>query len=61
MLDNDERLSVVSDVLSIDIGHILSNANLFVVVNEFLIARIGIKINICDLIGALIAPVCNDT
>ena len=59
VLDYDQWLIVVRDPLFIDIGHILRDANLLVVVNELFVNRIGCKINVCDLVSAFVTPICN--
>ena len=57
MLDDDQGLVVVRDSLVINLSHVLGHTDLLVVVLKFFAHRIGLKINICDLVGALVAPI----
>lgn len=59
VLDNDQWLSVVCDPLFVDIGHVLGDTDLFVVIHEFFIHRVGIEVNVCDLVSALVTPISN--
>ena len=61
VFDNDQRLFMVGDILAIDVGHILGDTNLFIVVNEFLGRRVDIEVNARNNVGTLVTPISNDT
>lgn len=59
VLDDDQRLIVVRDPFFIDVGHVLGDADLFVVINELFAHRSVVKVNVGDLISALVTPISN--
>ena len=61
VLDDNERLVVVTDVLLIDTCHVLRDAHLFIVVDKHLVGGIACPVNRVDDVGAFIAPVSNNT
>ena len=61
VLHDDQGLVMVSDVHVVGIRHVLGDADVFIIVLEFLFRWIRCKIDIGDLVNALIAPISDNT
>ena len=61
VLHDDQGLVMVSDVHVVGIRHVLGDAYVFIVVLEFLFRWIRCKIDIGDLVDALISPISDNT
>ena len=61
VLHDDQGLVMVSDVHVVGIRHVLGDADVFIVVLEFLFRWIRCKIDIGDLVDALISPISDNT
>ena len=59
VFDDNKRLGQIFDLLVVDQLHILSHTDLLVVVDKLLVNGIGVVVNITDLIGAFITPICD--
>ena len=59
VLDYNQWLSVVRDPFFVGIGHILGDADLFVVINELFVYWVSFKVNVRDLVSALVTPISN--
>lgn len=61
VLHDDQGLVMVSDVHVVGIRHVLGDADVFIIVLEFLFRWIRCKIDIGDLVDALISPISDNT
>ena len=59
VFDDDQRLIHVCNVLVVDHLHVLGHTYLLVVVDELLVYRISVVVDITDLVGAFVTPISN--
>lgn len=60
VLDDDQRLSMVCYVFTINVLHVLGHTNLIFIIYELFVRGIRIEVDVCNLVGSLITPVSDD-